>query len=118
MKKLISLMLVLLLCTALVCPVLAADGSHFLPSASFGEDGPPDEPTIPDEPGTEPGEPGTEPGEPGTEPGQPGEDAGDAPYTGDNSQMQMMVWGGVMAISLAGIIVLTVILRKRTSETR
>lgn len=112
MKKVMSLLLVLLLCSAMVCPVLAAE-DDFMPSSSFGEDGP-EEPNVPGEPGEEPGEPGM-PGE-GGEGGEGG--SGDAPYTGDDSRQQMMIWGATMGAALVGIVLLAAILRKRMADSR
>lgn len=98
MKKLISLLLALILCMAMACPVFAADDA-----ASEGADSgftqstevPP--PVVPD-------------------------DSGDTdlavPETGDRSQQSTFLLAGVMGLSLVGIIIVGALLWKNREEER
>lgn len=123
MKKLLSVLLVLVLCVVMMVPAMAADG---LPSPEF--------PDVPGDNTPGGGETGGFPPVPGC--GYPGcppdcdcppdcpcydggvcEFCGNgSPYTGDNMGTQMVIWGSVMAISLAAIVVLLVASRKRSAE--
>ena len=87
-------------------------------SSSFGEDGPED-PNVPggDDPDLPGGDDPDLPGD-GSSDGSGDDGSEDAPYTGDNSQQQMMIWGAAMGVSLIGIVILAVILRKRMADSR
>lgn len=109
MKRIVCVILVLILCLSLACPVFAAEGqpSPSIPVTPGGDDG-----------GNDGGNDGGS-DVPGTTPSVPGDGDGegtDAPYTGDEMGQQMAVYGGMMAVSLAAIVVLLIAFRKRSAE--
>jgi len=97
MKKLIAFLLALVLCTAMACPVFAADDAV----TEGADSGFTQSTEVP----------------PPVDPDDPGDSDLDVPETGDRSQESTLLLAGIMGLSFVGIVVVSAILWKNRESS-